>query len=181
MNKYTTKKQTQSSVCIQEEAIRQANYLIMMLVLGHTNLWGMHLMSSKIISEGKAYRKFMRKNYVEDFEIGDMVKKLPRLWFMGIFRFDIAWIVFGGIIIWLDACFSFLRSGVMLSGKFGYGKIDAAYILLLIAWTSLYCIFKKYLANKSQIFKNLMSEINEILIIRMSKVDKNNKNTFNIQ
>lgn len=83
------RRKKQATISIQEEAIKRASSLIITLVYGPVNVWGMYVMSSKVISEGRAYRKFMKRHYAQDPEIGDMVKKLPHLWFMGIFCIEI--------------------------------------------------------------------------------------------
>lgn len=176
-----TKKQTnihprrkkQATISIQEEAIGRADSLITKIIIGPINIWGMYVMSSKVISEGRAYRKFMKRHYARDPEIGDMVKKLPHLWFMGIFRFDIAWIVCGIIIIWINVLYPCLRSDVKLYGRLG--GMDATYFLLFIAWFGLYFVFKIHLSNKSQIFQNLLSEINDVLRSRENSKKKSEK------
>ena len=168
MNKKRTnihpKSNTQSIKTIQQEAIVRTTSLFSTIALGPRNLFGMYVMSSKVISAGRAYRKFMKRHYVQDPEIGDMVKTLPHLWFMGIFQFDVFWIVFGIIIIRINILYPSLRSGYVLSGKFE--GMDATYFLLFIVWSSLYFFFKMHLSNKSHIFRNLLFEINEILISR---------------
>lgn len=122
----------------QEEAIQKASDLIIALVFGSYNLFGMYIMSSKTLHEGSAYRNFMRKHYLHDPEIGELVKNLPHLWILGNFRFDILWIVFFISIVWLNEIYLHFESGVTLAGKFGYGKIEALYVLLFIIWIGLY-------------------------------------------
>lgn len=100
-------------------------------------LWmgGKFGVSNKAVKKGKLYRKFVRKYFMEDKEVGFIVQELPGgLWWMRLFRFQIIWFILFWVIICLNELFFHLESNLILStvGKFGDGRFDAVYVLLFV-------------------------------------------------
>ena len=128
--------------------------------------------SNKAVAKGKLYRNFVRKHFGKDKDIGRLVQQLPQgLWWIGIFRFEIIWILLFGGIIFFNKYVFLCNSGILLSsvGKFG----DATFVILYIFNIILYVMIKRYLLIKSKIFINIAIQIDVKLAARLINKKRN--------
>lgn len=131
--------------------------------------------SNKAVKKGKLYRNFVRKHFEKDKDIGDLVKQLPKgLWWVGIFRFEIIWMLFFLGIIFFNKYIFLCNSGILLSsvGKFGSATFDAVYVVLYVQHIVLYFFIKRYLWIKSKVFINIVVQIDVKLESRLINRNK---------
>lgn len=132
--------------------------------------------SNKAVAKGILYRNFVRKHFGKDKDIGGLVQQLPQgLWWIGIFRFEIIWILLFGGIIFFNKYVFLCNSGILLSsvGKFGDATFDAIYVILYIFHIILYVLIKRCLLIKSKIFINIAIQIDVKLAARLINKKRN--------